>query len=100
MLSRCVLTFSLEILLLQGEDLQVFTLIPNFMGCCEFFKVRKEACRRRKPGSLDAEPPATSRSLKTQQHVATLRVALGRIKDSPGRAREGHCLGRSFLLPT
>jgi hypothetical protein len=65
---------------------EVFTLIPNFIGYCAVFKVRKEAFRPRRPELLRAKPPATSRSLKTQQHASNrlAPIGLGEIRLTAG----------------
>ena len=48
------------------------------IGYCAVFKVREEAkLATRRPGTLSSEPPAASRSLKTQQHAGHLAQADG-----------------------
>jgi hypothetical protein len=41
----------------------------RYIGYCAVFKVRKEACAPRDSPGHCLEPPAVSRSLKTQQHA-------------------------------
>src|SRR5947209_2131061 len=48
------------------------------IGYCAVFKVREEAkFATRRPGTSSSEPPAASRSLKTQQHASRLACACG-----------------------
>src|ERR1022692_2150556 len=62
---------------------QAFHPDTRFIGYCAVFKVRKEAYPplRCPLDTSPSERPATSRSLKAQQHVATLELPLGQIRD-------------------